>query len=307
MSIGVKLSETIDSIVFTLFPRCNYYRELGFEIRDHSKDKLEDVACLVEGMDPRAGKFIREQYENYAAWAYIEVLSQMQLINSDICGIEVNEDSLDAGLAVGLVFYATKLADLYADSLKSNYKAMAFLARARMSWFRGDIEPHSNEEEIVLRATRGILHTPYVGEMQNYFGELNKLYRQVLERLEAAELRDDEAHLEASLGVGRCSADLWITVARQFDPRFPGNEDYLITQGRTGQMVDDLKDFSEDIRNKRGYDPSFIPRLAGQFAVEMAGHIGSLDSLQSYWRLGNFFAMATCFHIEEILGRKGRS
>jgi hypothetical protein len=197
------------------------------------------------------------------------------------------------------------LIDNYIDenSLKKN-ELEDFLSLAQESWINGkQIKIFNPYKKKIIESTSSLIHSGYVGNPLEYAKNLKELCDSELKYINCCQNR-----VESSKLVGKKSAELTIQLTKQFILDYPKNmEDFLIEQGITGKLFDDFKDLNLDRKSGRGYKNKEIPNLLMQGVKHFYRHFKAIPSINQKWRNVNFIALASIFHINEILGLKEKS
>lgn len=306
MRCKTQLYNIIDNATLFLFRRAKYYRDIGIQYRSYLGKELPEA---LNSLGKKHRSYLERNLMEYKNWAYLDVQGQALLIDMDICKIDIESNqpkSNQSALAAGLLWYSIKLADNYIDENSTSKAELEdFIYLIEESWKnRGEVKLPNKEKQRIINSTSDLIHSGYVGQPAGYISNLEGLCNA---ELKYSFSRESEK-VEYAKTVGKKSAELTINLTKQYIPEYPnGLEDFIIEQGITGKLFDDFKDIKKDRELGRGYQTKEIPNLMLQGIIHFYRHFEALPSLESKWRNLNFIALASIFHLREMLGIKEKS
>lgn len=306
MELKSIIYDAIDKLALEVFPRAEYYRDLGLQYKEHIKNELPKVFKALGKGD---SCFLERNLEEYGNFAYLDVQGQTLLIDMDICNIDIEKMRPlpnRVAFAVGLLWYSIKLIDNYIDENRIRKSELEdFLAMTIDSW-KNDKRlriPHF-EKNILINSTSFLINSGYVGTPKSYIAELEGLCDAEVESFNCTH----KEKINAAKVIGRKSAELTTALTKQYIPEYPnGCERFLAEQGITGKLLDDFKDRNIDREFGRGYETKEIPNLIVNGLKHFYRHFGALPNLGQKWKNLNFIVLASLFHVRELTGKKERS
>ncbi len=301
-----RLYDLADAAILSVFRRGRYYRELGNQYKGYVQERLPEIFGSI---DNQSSSHLQRGLDEYRNWAYLDVLGQTLLIDMDICGVNIERRQPkpnEAALATGLLWYSMKLSDNYIDDNNLNGSHLEdFLSIAKES-FRKErrVTLTNKDEERLINCVHDLINSGYIGKPAGYITRIEDLCNAELSYLSS----HGKEKVEAAKVVGKISAELTLELAKQYVPEYPnGCENFLIEQGITAKLFDDFKDIKIDREYGRGYDLNEIPNLKIEGIIHFYRHFKELPKFKSKWKNLNFIALASLFHLKELLGKKEKS
>jgi len=283
------LYSAVDKAVITVWPRVQYYRDLGVLVVQDRNKVLEQ-----ERLTREAQEYLNAKNKEAAFRAYWTVPAQFSLIQVDVFGGNAETQAARAAVEnIGRVFQWVKAADDVVDeqggsrvgNLKNIY---ALLQRGR--------KPASGAEAYIL-------------EEYNRFDNavqcrLDRVYQEELRQCNA---RNDKERYHARGEVGRSLGLLEGHIIQAHVEGLPDSiTQFLELTGVGGAYFDDVKDFDLDRKSGYGYETNMRGKLCLGFVSDLAGAMRVLTPKQAT-RECAFLALGGLYQVREVIGVQERT
>ena len=235
--------------------------------------------------------------------AYHEVQGQLALIDADIfdlVGEEYTERDLICAFDVGNFFYQAKLVDerLSGSDMPLDEK-VEILEKATGPLLGG--EPSSDRDLNSIAQIRRSIPFSVNEDILRICFKTRSAVSRALYPLE------DEERLTVSSEIGSLMGDAMFSIMGEHYEMPLWSREFLIQQGLTANLFDDVKDFCLDRRIGGGYSLSFYPRLVKEFVSNFYGIHDTFPTSEEARRFWTFMTLGIGFQAEELLGLKERT
>ncbi len=284
--------------------RLRKYYEAGKLYESFSNSKLEQIAKTLSLSTRR---YFNETLDKPNIRAYHDVQGQLTLIDADVFGLiedRYQENDLDCAFNVGQFFYDIKLVDSFIDNkidipLEDKIN---FLDLAEKSLLGEKVYSSKNGE---FNSILEILSAYVIKDTNKIISTNGRLKNNVIRSLTQIPNKD---RLQATIEIGADMGNIMYKIMKQNYIKMPEwAEQFLIQQGKTANIFDDIKDFSIDRKRKQGYSYSFFQNLLTNLCYNYVKINTKLPTKESLKRFYTFVVLGSIFQLEELFKLKSRS
>lgn len=280
-----------DNLVLKIWPRVEYYRQLGKEVSVVRKVKLAEIS---EELSEPARQYLSIVQDVPAFLAYWEVQAQYCLIHIDAFGFNANSTlAHEAAADVGRVFQWLKAADMMVDDNKT--LRLENLSKIK-DLTQGNVKPDTLAEHYIAEEAQ-----VFNGNIRGY------VFDWINEEVAKIKAPTEGEKVIRRKNIGQLLGELEYEILKKSIPRIPDHaKQFFAFDGIAAACFDDLKDFAIDRELGQGYDIKTSPILLLNF-IHNTYKSFTVLSPEEGERHAMFLTLGGLYQVRELIGVQERT